>query len=366
MSISAVDKGKQIRTFHYRNPASSVSFNRLLTDIIPPGIYRGGVFTRLSDTVISISKMTVLIQSNEREADRIFPRFETTEDQDMSLATALGGVTCDPERCYIVARFGWEDVESNFMDFIAVKYSDDPNEYRSDYINPKDLVIGKVLIIQQGGNWIIQPQNPFDYTRRSRAFIPDEKLLYEEFKVKTCETDSTKINVSGGSIATSKGYIKVTGGNFPAAGLPPTGDFGRHDLAYIDVDGQIQIQLGTPSATPSAPKYGGRRVLAEIRRGPNRTEIIGDDIVPVNPLGRSGTLQAVDLSIIDNDDYFTEKNIEAALKQTWEKTEALQGLLTALTVYSQNTREDLEQHVSDIVDEGMVHGIEICNEIPLD
>jgi len=365
MSISSIDKGRQVRTFQYRNPASSASFNRLLTDILPSGVYAGGLFTRLSGTVISISKLVALVHSNEREADRIFLRFETTEDQDLSLAVALGGATCDPERCYVVARFGWEDVESDFLDFIAVKYSNDPHEYRPDYIMPKDLILGKIEFVQQNSNWIIQPQNSFDYTRRSRAFIPDENALYSAFKVQTSETANNKVHVTGGSIATSKCLINVTGGDFPINGLPPTDNFGRYDLVYVDANGNIEIEIGTPSATPIAPVYGNRRILAEIRRGANRADVIGDDIVQINPLGQSGTIEAKDFSIIDSQNYFTRKNVENALEQTWEKALELEELLEALTLFSENTQNDLNEHVADVVDFGIIHGIEICHEIAL-
>lgn len=366
MPISTVDKGKQIKTYAYRNPAASASFNRFFSDLMPTGIYAGGMLTRYGDTTVSLGRLTVLIRSNEREADAITLRIETTVDQDISLAVSLGGSTCDPERCYIVARFGWEDVESDYMDFAVVKYSNDPGEYRPDYILPKDIVIGKVLFIQRDGDWIIRPNNCFDYTRRSRAFIPDENALYGMFRVLTCETDGSKVHVTGGSLSTSKGFKKVVGGDFPVNGLAPTGDYGRNDLVWVDSDGQIKILYGVSSASPVSPLYGGRRVLAEIRRGPNRSDIISDDVVQVNPLGQSGTVEIGDLSLADADGYFSVKNVEAALKQTWEKAEELEELLAALAKYSKDTRTDLEEHVADVVDDGIIHGIQICGEIPLD
>jgi len=157
----------------------------------------------------------------------------------------------------------------------------------------------------------------------------------------------------------------TVGGNFPAGGLPPTDGMGRHDIVFVNADGHIQVQLGVPSTNPKAPVYGGRRILAEIRRGPGCNSVIADDIFQVNPLGHSGTIETSDLSLIDEDNFFVQKNIESAFKQTWERTIELQGFLEALTAYSKNIKNDLEEHVADIMDDGIVHGIEICHKIPL-
>jgi hypothetical protein len=357
MSVSPVNVGSQIMTWDFRQPASSSSFNRLYSDVVPAGIYAGGKFERLSDTVISVKKMVILVRSNEREADKITVRIETTTDQDLSLS-AGGGSSCDPLGAYIVARFGWEDVESDFMELLAVRYSDDPNEYRPNYIQAKDIILGKVLFEQQGGNWIVRPAHSFDYTRRQAAFIPESQELRREYRVQTCEEDAAKVHVTGGSSYGSKGFVSTTGGNFPGGGLPPTDARGRNDMVYVDAAGEIKIELGVPAVSPVTPAYGSRRVIAEIRRGPNRADIIGDDIIQINAWGQTGTIEAGDFSLKDEDDYFTQKNVEAALKETWEKAAELQNLLTALTAYAEDTRNDLDAHVADIVDTGIIHGIE--------
>jgi hypothetical protein len=366
MSVSSVNVGSQIITWDYRQNASSSSFNRLYSDVVPTGIYAGGKFERLNDTVISVKKMVVLIRSNEREADKITVRVETTTDQDLSLAANIGGSSCDPERGYIVARFGWEDVESDFMELLAVKYSDDPNEYRPAYIQAKDIILGKILFEQNGGDWIIRETRCFDYTRRQMVFLPDSQSLSREYLVQTCEEDPTKIHVTGGSSYGSKGFVNTVGGNFPDGGVPPTEAQGRNDLVYIDAGGVVRIDLGTPSASPVDPIYGNRRVIGEIRRGPNRTDIVGEDIIQINRFGQTGTVEAGGFLLEDDDDYFIQKNVEYALKQTWEKTVTLKNLLTALTTYAEIIREDLDAHVADVVDEGIIHGIEAVEEIDID
>jgi hypothetical protein len=350
-------------TWDYRQNASSSGFNRLYSDVVPTGLYAGGKFERLNDTVISVKKAVVLIRSNEREADKITVRIETTTDQDLSLAAVIGGSSCDPQNSYIIARFGWEDVESDFMELIAVRYSDDPNEYRPNYIQAKDIILGKVLFVEQGGNWIIKETHSFDYTRRQTVFLPDIQDIYCEYRVQTCEEDPTKIHVTGGSSYGSKGFINTVGGNFPEGGIQPTGAQGRNDLVYIGAGGGVKIETGVPSAFPATPAYGSRRVIAEIRRGPDRSDVIGDDIVRINEFGQTGTVEAGDFSLKDQDDYFAQKNVEAALKQTWEKTVTLQNLLAALATFAGNIRDDLDAHVADIVDTGIIHGIEVADEI---
>jgi hypothetical protein len=366
MSVSSVNVGSQIMTWDYRQNASSSSFNRLYSDVVPTGIYAGGKFERLSDTVISVKKMVVLIRSNEREADKITVRIETTTDQDLSLAANIGGSSCDSERGYIVARFGWEDVESDFMELIPVRYSDDPNEYRPNYIQAKDIILGKVLFEEVNGNWIIRQSHGFDYTRKQMVFLPDTQDAYREYRVQTCEGDATKIHVTGGRSYGSKGFANTVGGNFPEGGIPPTEAQGRNDLVYVDAEGAVKIEMGVPSASPATPAYGNRRAIGEIRRGPNRTDIIGDDIIQINQFGQMGTVEAGDFILKDQDNHFTEKNVEAALKQTWEKAVTLQTLLAALTGYAGDIRSDLDTHVGDTVVEGIVHGIEIATEIETD
>lgn len=355
MSNSSVNVGSQKITWRYRQDASSSEFNRLYSDIVPVGIYAGGKLERLSDTVISVKKMVVLIRSNEREHDKISLRIETTTDQDVS----LGARSCDPSNNYIVARFGWEDVENNFMEFLAVKYSNNPNEYRPNYIQPTDIVLGKVLFEESGGNWIVRETHAFDYTRRQAVYSTLAQDVYGEYRVLTCEEDPTKIHVTGGNSYSSKGFVRTVGGNFPESGfIPHTGAKGRHDIVFINADGEVCIELGKPSVSPETPLYGNRKVIAEIRRGPNRNDIIGDDIVWVNLFGQTGTIEAGGFMLSDENNYFTEKNVESALKQTWEKAVVLQDLLAKLTLFAKETRDDLNSHAAFSVDEGIVHGIE--------
>jgi hypothetical protein len=374
MSTSSVNVGSQVMTWDYRQNASSSGFNRLYADIVPTGLYAGGKFERLNDTVISVKKMVVLIRSNEREFDKITVRIETTTDQDLSLATSIGGSSCDPQNSYIVARFGWEDVESDFMEILAVRYSDDPDEYRPNYIQAKDIILGKVLFEQVDTDWIIRRTHGFDYTRRQMVFIPTGQIAFREYRVQTCEEDPAKIHVTGGNSYGSKGFISTVGGNFPDDGIPPTEAQGRNDLVYVNAEGMIKIELGVPAASPVTPLYGSRRVIGEICRGPNRTDIIGDEIVQINMFGQMGTVEAGDFSLKDLDDYFTQKNVEAALKQTWEKTVTLQThfrrakigflyLITVITKFIGKIHNDLNAHVADIVEEGVVHGIEVIDMI---
>jgi hypothetical protein len=366
MSTSPVNVGSQVMTWDYRQNASSSGFNRLYADIVPTGIYAGGRFERLNDTVISVKKMVVLIRSNERETDKITVRIETTTDQDVSLAASLGGSSCDPQLCYIVARFGWEDVESDFMELIPVRYSDDPNEYRPNYIQAKDIILGKILFEEVADNWVIKQTQSFDYTRRPMVFLPDTQDIFREYRVQTCEEDPTKIHVTGGSSYGSKGFANTVGGNFPENGLPPTETQGRNDLVYVDAGGTIKIELGVPSASPVTPAYGSRRVIAEIHRGSNRSDIIGQDIIQINVFGQAGTVEAGDFLLKDIDDYFTSKNIEDALIQTWEKVVTLKLCLIRLCSIVGVVIDDLETHVADSVNDGIVHGIEVVEDIELD
>lgn len=317
MSTSSINKGGQILTFDYRSLASSKLFNRSYSDLLPYGVYAGGRLTRVSDTSVGIDPLVCLIQSNEILDANISVRIETTTTQEVSVAASVGSLYCSTAKPYVVLRFGWADVEANYMDILAVAYSNASDETDPEKIWPTDIVLGKIQFQEvTAGNWIIRTTNIFDYTRRAEVFIPSQSSVFNEYAVSTCETNVRKVHVSSGVVNTSKGQFVSTGGDYPtAAVISDTAGMGRVDLVYVDDVGSIRIEEGVPDANPVAPLYMNRRVLAEIHRGPNRTSIEGTDIVIINDPGRQGTVSAEDFPIRDVLNYFATDTVEAALAQ---------------------------------------------------
>lgn len=320
---TSINKGVQSLAFMYRQEARARYFNKIIDRLLPSGIYDGGVLRTSGDVQVILEPVVCLIKpgnvNGNNEID-ISVRVETTANQPISLASVGDPTQPEPLKPYIVLRYDWVDQESNYMDMLPVAFSDDPNEIRDDYLQPADLIVGKVLFEDDGLGGIrikAVEADAFDYTRRANAFVPDSTAAFTELRVQSSENDANnKVFVTQGTINTSTGRQDITGGDYPtAANISPTTSLGRIDIVYVDEAGAILVIEGVPAITPVAPAYENKKVLGEITRGPNRTDIIGTDIRQVN-VTRQGTITALGFPIIDAGDYFVgNKNIEDAFQQ---------------------------------------------------
>jgi hypothetical protein len=430
MSQNNVNYGNQVLVFSFHQEARSKGFNQGFCDILPYGVYTGGVLTRLNDNLIQIGETTTIIRSNEE--DKVALRIETTEAQELIV---------DHTKPYVILRFGWVDSDNNFMDMRIVGWSTDPFEVDENKLWPLDIVLGKVQFIEssvESGKFIVDPVNPFDLSRRKDVFLKETESVYSQFRVSASEVYPRRVYVSGGQVNTSKGRFVVVGGEYPVSDIPDTTTKARTDLIVVDASGQIKLIQGTPSTLfpAPAPKYGTYKVCAEIRRGPNRSNVLGSDIIQLTDTSRRGQWLAEDFPLVDTEDYLPKnsKNIEAAfeyvfrhsyvmspddssvlakvlrkhinfettdpdgvyagsvpVKDTKElftgtdvesvlaeiagsgrTTETLKNLADAIEIldgYVEEIEGDLEDHIKETVDdENVVHGITIIDDVlyPLD
>jgi hypothetical protein len=279
MSQNITNYGNQRIVFDFHQEARAKGFNDAFCDILPYGVYTGGILTRLNGSLIQIGEMAVIIRSNE--SDQVALKITTTESQELVV---------EYTKPYIVLRFGWADTDNDFMDMRAVGWSTDSFETDENKLWPLDIILGKCQFIESPpGNYIIDPNIPFDLSRRQEVFLKESESVYSQFRVSESEISPKKVYVSGQS---------------------------RTDLIVINALGQIQLVQGTPSAAnpAPAPKYGTSRVCAEIRRGPNRTDVKGSDIIQLVDASRRGQWLAEDFPIEDTEEYLpvNSKNIEAA------------------------------------------------------
>jgi hypothetical protein len=305
MSHNNVNYGNQVLVFSFHQEARSKGFNQGFCDILPYGVYTGGVLTRINENLIQIGELTTIIRSNEE--DKVSLRIETTEPQNLVV---------EPSKPYVVLRFGWSNSDDNFMDMRPVGWSTDPFEVDEDKIWPLDIILGQVQFVDNSGLSIIDPNNPFDLSRRKDVFLKEAESVYIQFRVSKSETSPKKVYVSGGRVNTSKGRFVIPGGDYPSEDIPNTSAQSRTDLIVVSALGQIRLIQGTPSASnpAPAPKYETYKVCAEIRRGPNRTDIKGSDIVQLVDASRRGQWLAEDFPLADTEDYLpaNSKNIESA------------------------------------------------------
>jgi hypothetical protein len=305
MSHNSVNYGNQVLVFSFHQEARSKGFNQGFCDILPYGVYTGGALTRLNENLIQIGELTTVIRSNEE--DKVALRIETTELQNLIVESS---------KPYIILRFGWSDSDNNFMDMRAVGWSTDPFEVDEDKLWPLDIILGKVQFAGNPGSQIIDPDNPFDFSRRKDVFLKEAESVYAQFRVSASETNPKLVYISGGSVNTSKGRFAIAGGEYPSTDIPDTAAQSRTDLIVINASGQVQLIQGTPSAVnpAPAPKYETYKVCAEIRRGPNRSDVKGGDIYQLSDASRRGQWLAEDFPLADAEDYLpvNSKNIEAA------------------------------------------------------
>jgi hypothetical protein len=109
-----VNKGDQILTFDYKNEGSSLSFNKLMKDLLQIGIYAGldlSIDGGTNKPVISPGVCFIKTE-NEEWANQLGVRVELRESYIISEASST--------LTYIVARLNWAQTEDNYMDVTAV------------------------------------------------------------------------------------------------------------------------------------------------------------------------------------------------------------------------------------------------------
>lgn len=298
--------GNQTLSFDYNQDATGKLFNLLNYNIIPSGIYTGFALTKLSNILVSISSGICFIYD---DINKVAVRVETSSDQNISVSNATP---------YIVFRMQWADATNCFMDMLAVSFAD---------IETSDIIVGR-CVYDNAGTIL---NTSFDYTRKTVFYLSKIKQQDSYLRVTPTEPVSNQIMVSSANLNSSKGNLSVAGGTFPVAGISNTVN-GRIDIIYVDENGAIQITEGVDSISPVAPRYGNKKVVAEIRRGATRTDINGTEIVQVNTTLDVPPITS-DQLIVDAGSLYSSDNVEGALQEiagsafTFKGVKTLQGQL---------------------------------------
>jgi hypothetical protein len=300
----------QNRVFYYRQELKSEEFNRTFSKTLPSGVYdvtfdsSGKIFTYINNTTFLINPFSVVIE--DRNGRDLAVRIRLT---DVLTATISGSL----DYPLVVARFEWIEDSESHLNILQVSETKGTNDLE---LNPTDIILGKINLIDNSGSGVINTNRPFDFTVTQYSPIINE-ILQNRFMVKAPKgADNQKtVSIEGGSLRVRDGNLVVSGGYSPV--ISDTGTTGRLDYVYIDTDGSFLVEEGD-SAGNLRPFYG-RKVLAIISRGASRTDISGEDIINLHstPLG---TLEASTLEIKNNEGYYLESTtIEDALKEVWEK-----------------------------------------------
>ncbi len=171
--MGSTDMGTQLLSFDFLNPGSSLSFNKLLLDLIPPGIYSGGLITIVGEKP-QVAPLTAFMVTNNAvdhaDPNVVGVRVQTSANYTVSEWTTSLKV--------IVMRLAWSNVSNNYADIFAVAtpqagdliigYVPDTNQGNVTYTHatyPRSIVVRYAdtlpLMPQSGGNGALPSSTVF-------------------------------------------------------------------------------------------------------------------------------------------------------------------------------------------------------------
>lgn len=263
------DVGSQTISLKYRAPGNSQEINERFADIRPTGIYSGGTLTVTDATHASLAPLICEIGDGTHQV-----RVETTESVSVTVGTGTP---------YIVLRWSYTGNTSDYMEILAVS---------SGNVGTNDLVVAKC-------SFASEVLTGFDYgdTTHQRT-VPNVQNLW--LKVVPRGSGSLKAMVWPGWYQSHTGSVHMPLQETDA--LVPPSSSNKIYLVYLNTDtGAVAIDsTGTQGASPSAPDYDGRLVLAEITLASTDTEITAAKIKDVRPFITHGR-QSVDGTTITVD-----------------------------------------------------------------
>lgn len=261
--------GNQTISLKYQAPGNSSEINERFVGIRPVGIYSGGTLTVVDSSHASLDSLVCEISDGTHQV-----RIETTT----AVSIVVGSGTP-----YIVLRWSYTGNTSDYMEILAVS---------SANVQANDLVVAKCLFAAGS-------LNGFDYgdTTHPRT-VPNVQNLW--LKVIPKGGGSLKGLVLPGWYQSHTGSVYIPLQETDA--LVPPGSSNKIYLVYVDVEtGTISIDsTGVEGASPSAPSYNGRLVLAEITLASTDTELTASMIKDVRPFLTHGR-QSVDGITITTD-----------------------------------------------------------------
>jgi hypothetical protein len=242
----ATNTGNQTITLLYHSRADSATINRRFADVRKTGIYSGGYLTVVDNTHARLSTLTCEISDGTYQV-----KISTGSTVTVTVASATP---------YVVLRWSYSGSETN--DYASISAVATPAT--------NDLVVGKCTFTG-GGNL-----QGFSYSERT---TPDTLGLF--LKVEPTEDTELRVRVRAGRIQNGKETIQISdqkSGVF----TPPLSN-SKVYLVYVNrATGVITIDSsGTAAASPVAPSYAGKLVLAEVTLASTSTNITSSMIEDV-------------------------------------------------------------------------------------
>lgn len=248
----SMDVGSQQISLKYQAPGNSAEINRRFVGVRPVGIYSGGLLSVVDATHASLAPLVCEIGDGTHQV-----RVETTT----AVSIVVGSATP-----YVVLRWAYTGTTSDYMEILAVS---------SANVQANDLVVGKC-------SFAAGALSGFDYGDSAYPrTVPNVQDLW--LKVIPKGAGSLKALVLPGWHQSHTGSVRVAMQETDAL-VPPTAN-SKVYLVYLNTEtGMVAIDsTGSEAASPSAPDYAGRLVLAEITLSSTDTEITESKIKDVRP-----------------------------------------------------------------------------------
>jgi len=243
------NKGTQTVSLIHYTAATSPNVNKRHQDIRELGIYQGGRLTAVVDKSVSLSSLIAEISDGTYQV-----KVETTT------VVSLTAVEATP---YFVLRWTYTGAASDYMEILAVA---------TPLTN--DLVIGK-CIFTGGGDL-----SGFNYgdTAYPRATPRTHNLF---LKVEPTEDTELTVRVRAGWVQNNAAVKAVIDQKSSVFTAPSANS--KVYLVYINItSGNVTIDSsGAEAASPVAPAYAGKMVLAEVTLASTSTNITASMIKDV-------------------------------------------------------------------------------------
>ncbi len=252
--MGSTNHGTQNITFQYNLAAKGDTFDKLLHNIIPRGLYLGGHLKVVSDTAITLTPLAVQLGDANFQVT-----VQTAVNAPISGATLNGG-TIDPATPVVVLRWTLAEDPVNYMEVHAIA--------SAGVAQSNDVILGTCVF---SGSTL----TGFDYTDRQEA-----RTMNNWLKPEATEDTELFVYVRAGNVHAATGNVNIATQKVGPFVAPPAPN-SRIDLVYVNTTGVLAIDQGTAATSPTVPEYAGKLVLAEVLVANGVTDISASVITDV-------------------------------------------------------------------------------------
>lgn len=279
--MASTDNGKQTITFRYQQEGTAEGFNKLLHKVLPTGIISGGQLIASSNSQVEIAPLEMVISDGSNVTIHVSTSTNAT-------------VTVSYQLPYIIARYNWQPLHDNFVDFEAVAWNTLIN-------TPNIIILGKC---EFDGNTL----EGFDLTRRtwSSSYYENDFLFETRYQAKspsfwvtpheTPQNQVYEFDIGLGNGIINGTYVEFTqtqqctldtSDNTSPLFFKPdnlNGAYPRNDLLVLKSDKTFEYIMGDSNRLdykPECPSYALPLAYVTLNAGKSYSLILGSQITNI-------------------------------------------------------------------------------------